>query len=114
MRFFSTALLVAAASQLAAPALAAPVDDAVAVVRRSDVTMHARAGIAGEVVDDVAKAAETTVSSALKKGALSGLGTLLGGTFIGKLLGGGSDSNASTRAFDYDAELYKRYNLRGG
>ncbi|KAI0049007.1 hypothetical protein FA95DRAFT_1604818, partial [Auriscalpium vulgare] len=72
---------------------------------------YPRSGVAGEVVDDVAKAAETTVSSALKKGALSGLGTLLGGTFIGKLFGGGSDSNATSRSYD-DSELYARSSLK--
>ncbi|KAI0057224.1 hypothetical protein BV25DRAFT_1920326 [Artomyces pyxidatus] len=80
-----------------------------------------RESVAGEVVGDVAKAAETTVSSALKNGALSGLGTLIGGGAIGALLDHFSGSNSSPSKRDVieflearsDSEFEARANVAG-
>ncbi|KAI0057225.1 hypothetical protein BV25DRAFT_1447764 [Artomyces pyxidatus] len=49
------------------------------------------------VVGDVAKAAESTISGALKKGALSGVGTLAGGAGIGAILDHFSKKNPSSK-----------------
>ncbi|KAI0049006.1 hypothetical protein FA95DRAFT_1557427, partial [Auriscalpium vulgare] len=88
MRFFSTALLIAAAGQLASPTLGAPVaDDGASALVSRDATIYPRSifgTLAGDAAELVGKAAESTIGSALKKGALSGLGTLVGGSVLGR------------------------------
>ncbi|KAI0057259.1 hypothetical protein BV25DRAFT_1920354 [Artomyces pyxidatus] len=72
-----------------------------------------RENIVGEIGADIAKVGEKTIGSSLKSGALSGIGTLIGGAGIGGLLDHFDGSSSTPSSRDWDEYLEARGDVAG-